>query len=253
MKHRALSFVTAVVMLSLTVGPSDASVRESGSTTLTVFAASSLAETFTILGREFQAKHPGVRVQFSFLASPTLATQMRAGAPADVFASASIADMKTVEALVPSAVLFASNRVVLATPRVNRFHINKIVDLNKRGVKWIQCAHLVPCGVAADSALASDGRITSKPVSLEPKVSSVVAKLVSGEVDAAIIYHTDYLANKGVLKEVRFKPTEGATTHYPIGVLKSSTQQKLATGFVDVVLSAYGRKVLAEAGFGRAK
>lgn len=252
MKQSARALMIAVAMLLLAVGPSDASVRASGRATLTVFAASSLAETFTVLGKEFQAKHPGVSVQFSFLASPTLATQMQAGAPADVFASASVVDMNSIQALVPSATLFASNRVVLATPRVNKFHINKIVDLNKRGVRWIQCAHLVPCGVAADSALASDGRITSKPVSLEPKVSSVVAKVLSGEVDAAIIYHTDYIAHKNVLKEVRFRATEGAITHYPIGVLKRSKEQLLAKSFVEEVLSAFGRKVLAEAGFGGA-
>ena len=253
MKHRGRALLIAVAVFSLIAQPSNASLIRSGKTTLTVFAASSLGQTFTTMGKAFEAKHPGVSVQFSFLASSTLATQMLAGAPVDVFASASVADMGTVKALAPDTTVFAANRVVLATPRGNKFGINKIVDLNKHGVKWIQCAHVVPCGVAADVALVSEGRVTSKPVSLEPKVSSVVAKLVSGEVDAAIIYHTDYLANKAVLKEIRFKSTDGATTRYPIGVVKTSTQQSLAKSFVDMVLSAYGRKILAEAGFARAK
>lgn len=253
MKHRGHFLLIAVLMFSLVAGPSNASLTRSGKGTLTVFAASSLGQTFTTMGKVFEAKHPGVTVQFSFLASSTLATQMLAGAPVDVFASASVTDMSTVKALVPDTIIFAANRVVLATPRGNKFGINKIVDLNKHGVKWIQCAHVVPCGVAADAVLASEGRVTSKPVSLEPKVSSVVAKLVSGEVDAAIIYHTDFVANKDVLKEIRFKDINAATTHYPIGVVKTSTQQVLAKSFVDMVLSAYGRKVLAEAGFIRAK
>jgi len=249
MKHRVRPLLIAVAMLLLIGTPSEASLNRNEKATLTVFAASSLGQTFTILGKTFEAKNPGVKVQFSFLASSTLATQLLAGAPADLFASASVADMNSVQALVPDTVLFASNRVVLATPRINKFHVNKIVDLNKRGLKWIQCAHLVPCGVAADAALASEGRVISKPVSLEPKVSSVVAKLVSGEVDAAIIYHTDYVANKAVLKEIRFRATDAATTHYPIGVVKTSTQQVLAKSFQDLVLSAYGRKILTEAGF----
>lgn len=235
------------------VSPSYASLKTNDNATLTVFAASSLGQTFTTIGKAFELKHPGVRVQFSFLASSTLATQLRAGAPADVFASASVMDIGIVKALVPNTTIFAANRVVLATLRDNNFHINKIVDLNKHGLKWIQCAHTVPCGVAADTALNSEGHITSKPVSLEPKVSSVVAKLVSGEVDAAIIYHSDYVANKGVLKEIRFKSIEAAATYYPIGVVKLSNQQALATSFVDTVLSAYGRKILAEAGFIRVK
>lgn len=252
MKRRGYFLFIAVTAFALIAPPSDASLNRGAKTTLTVFAASSLGDTFTTIGKEFEAKNPGVTVQFSFLASSTLATQMLAGAPVDLFASASITDMNTVKVLVPKSVLFASNRVVLATPRDNRFHINKIVDLNKRGLKWIQCAYVVPCGVAADAALASEGRITSKPVSLEPKVASVVAKLVSGEVDAAIIYHTDFIANKSVLKEIRFKNTSAATTRYPIGIVKTSTQQSLAKAFVDTVVSAYGRKVLAEAGFSRA-
>lgn len=252
MKRRGYVLLFSAAMLVVLASPSDASLNRSGKNTLTVFAASSLSQTFTTIGQAFEAKNPGVTVQFSFLASSTLATQLLAGAPVDIFASASVVDMATVKGLVPDSKIFAANRVVLATPRANKFHINKTVDLNKRGVKWIQCAHLVPCGVAADAALRAEGRVTSMPVSLEPKVSSVVAKVVSGEVDAAIIYHTDYVANKGVLKEIRFKDLAAATTRYPIGVVKASSQQALAKSFVDAVLSAYGRKVLAEAGFIRA-
>jgi molybdate transport system substrate-binding protein len=253
MKFHRRSILIVVVLLSLTTAPSQASLTRSGRTTLTVFAASSLGATFTTLGKTFERKNPGLRVQFSFLASSTLATQLNADAPADVFASASVSDMDLVRNLMTDVALFASNRVILATPRVNRIHINKIVDLNQRGVKWIQCAHVVPCGVAADAVLASEGRISSKPVSYEPKVSSAVAKVVNGEVDAAIMYHTDYLANKGVLKEIRFADTAAATTKYPIGIVKSSKQQALAKSFVNLVLSPYGRKILAEAGFSQAK
>ncbi len=253
MMYRGRAFVVALSTFSLITFPSYATPKTSERITLTVFAASSLGQVFTTMGKAFEVKHPGVTVQFSFLASSTLATQLRAGAPADVFASASVADMDSVRDLVPDRAIFAANRVVLATPRTNRFHINKIVDLNKQGLKWIQCAHMVPCGVAADAAFASEGRITSRPVSLEPKVSSVVAKLVSGEVDAAVIYHTDYVANRAILKEIRFKSIDAATTHYPIGVVKASNQQALAVSFVDTVLSAYGRKILAEAGFIRVK
>lgn len=249
MKRHVRIILVLVAVLSLVVSPSYASLKRSEKVTLTVFAAASLGQTFTTIGKTFEAKHPGVTVQFSFLASNTLATQLLAGAPADVFASASIFDMAMAKSVVPDPTLFTANRVILATPLGNKFHINKIVDLNKRGVKWIQCAHAVPCGVAADAALAHEGRITSKPVSLEPKVSSVVAKVVDGEVDAAIIYHTDYIANRSTLKEIRFKGIEAATTRYPIGVVKTSAHRQLAQNFVDSVLSAYGRKVLAEAGF----
>ena len=253
MKHRGRPISIAIALLSLVATSSQAALTRNRSATLTVFAASSLGETFSTLGTMFEKRNPGVKVQFSFLASSNLATQLNADAPADIFASASVSDMDLVGNRMTDVVLFAANRVVLATPRVNRIHLNKIVDLNKRGVKWIQCAHVVPCGLAADTALASEGGVTSKPVSLEAKVSSVVAKLLNGEVDAAIIYHTDYLANKAILKEIRFADTSAATTHYSIGIVRSTSQLALAKSFVALVMSSYGRKIFAEAGFGRAK
>src|SRR6185437_8030748 len=64
--------------------------------TITVLAASSLKGTFTQLGKQFEAAHPGDTVKFSFGASSALATQINSGAPADVFASASTKNMDQV-------------------------------------------------------------------------------------------------------------------------------------------------------------
>src|SRR6266852_1093949 len=71
-------------------GKSSASSPAAKSTgTITVFAAASLMGTFTQLGKQFDAAHPGDTVKFSFGPSSGLATQLTSGAPADVFASAS--------------------------------------------------------------------------------------------------------------------------------------------------------------------
>src|SRR5205823_9419065 len=54
---------------------------------LKVFAASSLTDVFTALGKAFEQKNPGVRVvsNFTFGDSAALAQQINDGAPADVF------------------------------------------------------------------------------------------------------------------------------------------------------------------------
>lgn len=252
MKRRLEVFaLTTAVLLGGVVVPIYASAveKQSKKETLTVFAASSLSKTFLRLGKEFEKRHPGANIRFSFLSSSTLATQINAGAPADLFASASQDDMAMAKTHVPSPKIFASNRIVLATPKNNAFQIRKVADLEKRGVKWIQCAHSAPCGVVADAALSSEGPIDSKPVSLEQKVASVVSKLISGEVDAALIYHTDYLAHATILREIAFKNSKAATTLYLVGVVKSSSEKALSQSFVDLLLSVAGRKALASAGF----
>lgn len=250
-RHLLVLVLTSTVFLGGIVVPIYASVavRQSKKETLTVFAASSLSKTFLRLGKEFEKRHPGVDIRFSFLSSSTLATQINAGAPADLFASASVADMAMAKAQVPLPKIFTSNRIVLATLKSDLFHISKVSDLDKRGVKWIQCAPSAPCGVAADSALSSEGSLKSKPVSLEQKVASVVSKLVSGEVDAALIYHTDYLAHAAVLREIVFKDPKAATTFYLVGVVKSGSRKTLSKSFVDLLFSATGQKTLASAGF----
>src|SRR6185436_2767484 len=63
---------------------------------ITVFAAASLTESFTEIGKQFEAANPGTKVTFSFGASSALAEQINAGAPADVFASASPKNMDQV-------------------------------------------------------------------------------------------------------------------------------------------------------------
>ncbi len=219
-------------------------------TTLTVFAASSLADSFTFLGKSFEKLHPGTTVLFSFLASPTLVTQINAGAPVDVFVSASGKDIQNASSRVPIYQGYVFNRIVLALPVANPFKITRIRGLNTPGLKWIQCAHEVPCGVAADAALASDGTVTSKPVSLEPKASSVIAKLLLGEVDAAIVYHTDVVKNRKALKEIVFTNRLTSSTRYAIGVVNDSKQKSLANAFMDYVQSPKAILYLRRSGFG---
>lgn len=243
--------LTFFIFLSGLVLPIDASAieKQNRKETLTVFAASSLSKTFLRLSREFTKLHPGVNVRFSFLSSSTLAMQINAGAPADLFASAAKKDMMNTHSQIPNPKIFTGNRIVLATPKKNSFNIRRISDLNKRGLKWIQCAHSAPCGAASDLALAAEGSVTSKPVSLEQKVANVVSKLVSGEVDAALIYHTDYLAHMRVLREIAFKNLKSATTYYFVGVVRSSPRKAIAQSFMDLLLSAKGRKELAKDGY----
>jgi molybdate transport system substrate-binding protein len=207
-------------------------------TSINVFAASSLTESYTILGKKFEKAHSGIKVNFSFLASSTLATQIKAGAPADIFVSASEVDMKGIAI----GQDYLVNRVVLGVS--NNSSISKITDLNGK-ITWIQCAHEVPCGAAADSALVGEG-VKSKPVSFEPKVSSAVAKLLAGEVDAAIIYKTDVLANSKKLKAIEFANPEAASTTYQITQLKKNYW---ASTFMNYLQSRSSLKLLKSKGF----
>ena len=55
---------------------------------LVVFAAASLTETLTTLGRQYMADHPEVTLLYNFDSSGTLKTQIQEGADCDIFLSA---------------------------------------------------------------------------------------------------------------------------------------------------------------------
>ena len=248
------TFTSILVAIGWSVAPLQAASKAAATPeTLIVFAASSLTGSFTEFGEQFQKSHAGTTIRFSFLSSATLANQIIAGAPADVFASASELDMAKVGDHVPISHIFVRNHVVLAFLLTNPRHITGLPDLKRSNVKWVQCAHQVPCGIAADAALAAEGIRNSRPVSLESKVSSAVAKLVLGEVDAAIIYHSDVVAHRKILREIPFKNLKAASTAYPIGVVRDSSHIALGRAFVAFVLSPTSSNLLTQAGFGRAR
>src|SRR3954454_22864065 len=96
--------------------------------TINVFAASSLTEAFTTLGKQFEAAHPGAKVDFNFAASSALAEQITQGAPADVFASASTKNMQEVvdAHAAASPTPFVKNVMEIATPPSNPAHVASV-------------------------------------------------------------------------------------------------------------------------------
>ena len=237
--------VLAITSCTINTESATQTPASNSDTEITVFAAASLTQTFTEISSKFELANPGTKVTISFAGSATLAEQIKQGAPADVFASASSSAMLSVSNEIPNSNTFAINRVVIAYPSANPKNIVTSQDLNNKDLIWIQCDHQVPCGAASDKALAVDG-VTAKPKSLEPDVNSVLNKLIAGEVDAAIVYLTDVFANSN-LTSLEFIDKVSAATSYSIGT--SSAASPAAQAFAAYVLSKSGQDVLIAAGF----
>lgn len=227
-----------------------ASRSPSLSGTITVFAAASLTETFTELGKQFEAANPGTKVIFSFAASSALAEQINSGAPADVFASASPKNMDQVVSAgsASGSKVFATNKMEIATPPSDPGHVASVNDLAKSSVKTALCQPQVPCGTVAQQVFAK-ARITVTAVTLEPDVKSVLTKVQLGEVDAGMVYVTDVKAAGDKVKGVEISDDVNASTDYPIATLTNSANPAVASAFVDLVLSPDGQSVLDAAGF----
>ena len=262
MRRTTIALVAAVVALGLAPCGSDTGDAGSGSGTasapgssslsgdITVLAAASLTESFTTIGEQFEAANPGVEVTFGFAGSSALVSQITAGAPADVFASASTTNMDAVVAAGAAADprVFATNVMAIAVPPGNPGKVTGLSSLASPDVKTAVCQPQVPCGTSAQKVFAT-AKVTVTPVTLEPDVKSVLSKVQLGEVDAGVVYVTDVLAAGDKVEGVAIPADVNASTSYPIVALTGSADAATAAAFVDYVLSPDGVAVLTAAGF----
>ena len=213
---------------------------------VTVYAAASLTEVMPRI-------QPDARFQFA--GSNQLALQIRQGAPADVFASASrlLTQQLFREGLVERPRTFATNSLVLAVPRSNPARIRTVADLARRPkLKLVVAGPKVPIGLYTREVLKRLGLlgVLRKTVSQEPDVKGIVGKLAVGQADAGFVYATDVRAASGRLAAIRIPARGQPTVRYEVAVVRRSGARDAAWSFVADLLSRSGRRQLERAGFG---
>ena len=264
-------FLTLMLLLALFLtGCASTPSTESPATapearTLSVFAAASLTDAFTEIGKNFETANPGVTVTFNFAGSQALRTQIEEGAPADVFASASNKEMDTLVtgAFVAQGTpqIFLNNKLVVILPADNPAGLDSLEDLANSEVKIILAAEEVPVGNYARQSLdlmnGSFGtdfkdKALGNVVSNEDNVKQVVAKVQLGEADAGIVYTSDAVAAPE-LQTIDIPTELNVIAEYPIAPLTNSANADLAGAFVTYILSADSQSVLQKWGFAPAE
>ena len=224
------------------------SAAANAATTLNVYAASSLTESFNAVGAAFHGAHPDIAVRFNFAGSPTLVTQIENGAQADVFASADTTNMDKVRTdgfTATTPAVFAHNELELVVAAGNPKHIASLTDLARPGVVYIAAGPAVPAGKYAAQILTKAG-VKVTPKSLETDVKSVVSKIELGEADAGIVYVTDVKAAGDKVAGVAIPDGDNVIATYPIVAVRSSAA---ADAFVRFVTSPDGQAILQRYGF----
>ena len=239
---RTVVLLVAIALVAVSGGWTTASSDDP----VTVYAAASLTSVFPRIS-------PTARFQFA--GSNQLAFQIRNGAPADVFASAS--PLYTQElfraGLVEKPRLFATNSLVLAVPRSNPAKIRTVQDLAKRpNLKLVVAGAKVPIGLYTREVLKRLGllRVLRKAVSQEPDVKGIVGKLAFGQADAGFVYATDVRAASSRLIAIPLPARSQPTVRYEIAVVKDTENRAGALELIADLLGEDGRRELKQAGFG---
>ncbi|RDI74770.1 modA: molybdate ABC transporter/periplasmic molybdate-binding protein [Gaiella occulta] len=193
--------------------------------------------------------------RYSFGGSGQLAQQIRQGAPADLFLSASPRYTQELFAagLVRKPVAFATNRLVLIVPKRNPAGIRSVGDLERRrGLRLVVAGAKVPIGLYTREVLERLGllRVLRKAVSLEPDVKGVVTKVALGEADAGFVYATDVRPVAAKVVSIPLPRRAQPTVRYEVAITSSSRHVAAAQDLVIALLGPDGRRQLRSAGFG---
>lgn len=242
--------VTGALLLSIalltafTVGASAGTRRATAQ--MNVFAAASLSVVFP--------KFDGGQ-KYNFAGTDALATQIRLGAPADLFAAASPDAPQALyrAGLVEQPVTFATNKLVLAVPTANPANITSIYDVERPGVKLIIGTGSVPIGVYTRQVLNNMGitnKVLPQVVSQEQNVNAISSKLALGTADAGFMYVTDALAVADKVKVFSVPAWAQPPVRYQIAVVKNTQDHADAAAFIKRLTSTAGRRLLVDNGFG---
>lgn len=247
--RRTVSIIASVCVLA---GASACgSGNKENAQAINVFAAASLTEAFNASRSILAAGHPPLAPTYNFAGSSALVQEITQGAPADVFASADEKNMQVlVDAkLVEIPTVFVRNKLQIAVARGNPKKIESLADLERNGVVLVLADKNVPAGRYALQAFSKAGLPAPRPTSLELDVKAALAKVVSGDADAAIVYVTDVKAAGAQVQSIDIPDTQNVIATYPIAVVKATKHRAAAQAFVDDMVSGAGQTVLTARGF----
>jgi molybdate transport system substrate-binding protein len=234
----------AAVLLVAVTAVAGAGARSTATSPLTIYAAASLTEVF----RAFDGAQT-----YNFAGSNALETQIRNGAPADIFASAAPLNTQRLfrAGIVEKPVTFTANRLALIVPKSNPAGIRTVYDLRSKPVKLVVAAPTVPVGGYTITVLRKMGLsgVLSKVVSRESDVKAVTGKVALGQADAGFVYVTDARPVSDQVTVVRIPAWAQPRVRYEIAVVARSTNKTVAQAWINTIMSARGQTALRNAGF----
>lgn len=219
-----------------------------------VLAAASLKGVIADAATAFEERNPGHKIVVSTASSGTLARQIAAGAPADLFLSANprwmvhLVEKGKVRAGAP--VDWAANRLVVIGRGQSLANLEDLLQLKRIAIGSPESA---PVGRYAQQMLKAAGIYqdleAERKLILGKDVWQLLLYAEQGVVDAAILYASDSLLCKKstplLTPELKLQPQ----IRYPIALTIQGDASPAAKDFVVFLQGAEGVKILERYGF----
>jgi molybdate transport system substrate-binding protein len=222
-----------------------------------VFAAASLANVLADLDQAFAAR-TGIHVTSSLAASSTLAKQIEAGAPADVYFSA---DLQWMDYLQQRGLLRAGSRrdlvgnsLVLIAPAGTPLRVSigpgfELSRLLGGGRLAVADPDSVPAGIYAREALQKLGAWSSVAPRLvrAENVRAALEYVARGDAPLGIVYRTDALVEKRVRIAGVFPADSHPPIVYPVALTRGASAA--SARYLAFITSAAARPIFRKWGF----
>lgn len=223
---------------------------------VTVFAAASLKTALDEIAQEWQ-QSSGDTLAISYAGSSQLARQIQQGAPADMFISAAVDWMGTLEA--DGLVIDGTRRDLLGntlvlvgaagSPPVDPAALPEVLGEEKLAMALVDS---VPAGVYGKQALTSLGiwDTVAPSVAQAENVRAALALVATGEAPFGIVYASDAVAETGVSVVATFPETSHEPIIYPAALIGGADGQALldhlSSPEAAAIFKAQGFEVLSE-------
>lgn len=222
---------------------------------LNVFAAASLKISLEKINEEFKKINPNVEIKLNTNGSDKLYNQIKEGAPADVFISAS---QKWMQEAVKNNLVDEKEQKPLLNNEVVLIKNIKAKDIKladiKDGKDLCLGAESVPVGGYSKKYFERTGQWEALQVdtSFEPKVTDVVKKVAEGARNYGLVYKTDANSEikKGTIAVIDKIPADaGIKVIYPVGITKSVNNKEVAIAYEKFISQGIAKDILEDVGF----
>lgn len=259
-----LKFISIILLLvgTLCVASVNAQSKQAhADIALQIFAAASLKEALDEAANQFE-KDTNIKTRIAYAASSTLARQIQAGAPVDIFFSADEAWMdylqKNHAIRTSSRHALLHNQLVLITATANPvkpFTLSTTTRLSrylpKNGRMAVATIQSVPAGKYAKASLQNLGLwndVAPRIVETE-NVRACLLLVARGEATLGITYKTDALIEPRTKVLATFPDTSHPPIIYPVAATASAKHQQ-ASRFLDWLKTPQALSIFRKYGFG---
>lgn len=225
-----------------------------------VFAAASLHNALDDVVSAYQATAPDADIRLTFAGSSTLARQIAAGAPADIFMSANtqwVELLDTEGRLIPGThhVLLQNRLALVASTAGDDLDVTRSAawhDALGTGRIAVALVDAVPAGIYAKQALiALDQWDTLSPrLAQTDNVRAALNLVARGETPLGIVYTTDAKAEPRVFVRAIFPEHTHQPIDYPVALIEGAGKPSDdARRFFEFLRSNIGAQIFTSHGF----